>query len=76
MSCMLQGQNSCITTFSKWSANLNMSDNIANSVINNNSNNNNGIYHHISNSTSILIVDDEIDTLSLIVDTLSSQSTA
>ena len=39
-----------------------MFNNVANSVINNNS----SYYHHISDSTSILIVDDEIDILTVI----------
>lgn len=59
---MRQGQNKCIAILSKRYANLNMFNNVANSVINNNS----SYYHHISDSTSILIVDDEIDILSVI----------
>lgn len=62
MSCMRQGQNKCTAILSKRSANLNMFNNVANSVINNNS----SYYHHISDSTSILIVDDEIDILTVI----------
>jgi hypothetical protein len=59
---MRQGQNKCTAILSKRSANLNMFNNVANSVINNNS----SYYHHISDSTSILIVDDEIDILTVI----------
>jgi len=62
---MRQGQNKCTAILSKRSANLNMFNNVANSVINNN-NNSCCYYHHISDSTSILIVDDEIDILSVI----------
>jgi DNA-binding NtrC family response regulator len=60
---MRQGQNKCTAILSKRSANLNMFNNVANSVINNN---NSSYYHHISDSTSILIVDDEIDILTVI----------
>ena len=59
---MRQRQNKCTAIPSKRSANLNMFNNVANSVISNNS----SYYHHISDSTSILIVDDEIDILTVI----------
>jgi CheY-like chemotaxis protein len=43
-----------------------MFNNVGNNVIDNNNNINSSYYHHISDSTSILIVDDEIDILSVI----------
>jgi len=67
MPCMRQGQNKCIATFSKRSANLNMFDNVANSLINNNSSYHPRISFDLNtNTTSILIVDDEIDILSVV----------